>query len=166
MRNVRIKNSLFAAAAVLGVAAFGASGANAATANGTANATVLTAISIAAVSALDFGSMGNAANTITISTAGVRSATDNSQLAGGTVGAAQFTVTGSGATAYTITLPGAILINNGGNNMTVNNFAHNAGGTPALVGGTDTFEVGADLTVGAAQVTGAYTGTFVMTVNY
>lgn len=166
MKTVRIRNSLFAAAAVVGLAAFGISDADAASANGTANATIVTAIGITAGNTLEFGSIGNATNTVTVSAAGLRTATDATQLAGGAPQAASFNVSGDGATAYTITLPASATIASGGNTMTVNNFTHDAGGAPALVAGADSFNVGADLVVGAAQVAGAYTGTFAVIVNY
>ncbi len=41
-----------------------------------------------------------------------------------------------------------------------------AGGTPTLAGGSDTFNVGATLHVGATQAAGPYSGTFAVTVNY
>ncbi len=41
-----------------------------------------------------------------------------------------------------------------------------AGPNPTLVGGSDTFSVGATLNVGAAQASGTYSGTFPVTVNY
>ncbi len=40
------------------------------------------------------------------------------------------------------------------------------GGTPTLVAGSDTFNVGATLHVGATQAAGTYSGTFPVTVNY
>lgn len=168
MNTVRNKNSLFAAAAVLGLVAFATSHAEAASANGTANATIVQAIGITAGNTLEFGTIGNAANTVTISTAGARSASDATQLAGGTPQAASFNITGQGTSAYTITLPASATITDpvSLDTMTVNNFMHDAGGAPALVGGVDSFNVGADLTVGALQTAGAYTGAFAVTVNY
>ncbi len=41
-----------------------------------------------------------------------------------------------------------------------------AGASPTLVGGSDTFNVGATLNVGATQASGTYSGTFAVTVNY
>lgn len=152
----------------IGIAGFASSGAQAASDTGTANATIVQAIGITAVNSLEFGDILNgAANTVTVSPAGVRSATDGTQLIGGTVQAASFNVTGDGNRAYTITLPAAATVTEGGGaTMTVNNFTHNAGGAPALTAGADTFNVGADLTVALGQVAGAYTGTFTVTVNY
>jgi hypothetical protein len=152
----------------IGIAGFASNGAQAATANGTANATIVEAIGISAGNTLEFGDILNgAANTVTVTAAGVRSATDPTQLIGGTVQAASFNVTGDGNRAYTITLPGPVVVTEGGGaTMTVNSFTHDAGATPALAGGAASFNVGANLVVSNGQTAGAYNGTFVMTVNY
>ena len=157
----------------LGIAAIGfASGdAQAASANGTGNATIVQAIAISAVNTLEFGDILNgnvAANTVTVSTAGARSATDGTQLIGGTVQAASFNITGDGNRAYTITLPadGVVTLTGPGPAMAVNGFNHDAGGAPALTAGADSFNVGADLVVAVGQTAGAYSGTFAVTVNY
>ena len=51
--------------------------------------------------------------------------------------------------------------------MTLNNFVHDAGGTPTTNGSGDlVFNVGGDLVVNAAQASGAYSGTYTVTVNY
>ncbi|MBL4667531.1 MAG: DUF4402 domain-containing protein [Sneathiella sp.] len=51
--------------------------------------------------------------------------------------------------------------------MVLNNFSHDAGGTPATDGSGDlVFNVGGDLVVNVAQVSGAYAGTYTVTVNY
>ena len=80
--------------------------------------------------------------------------------------AASFNVTGEGSQAYAITLPSSATLNSGGNTMTVDTFTHDAGGSPALSSGSDSFNVGATLNVGASQAPGAYTGTFAVTVGY
>ncbi len=41
-----------------------------------------------------------------------------------------------------------------------------AGATPTRVGGSDTFNVGATLHVGATQAAGTYSGTVAVTVSY
>ena len=41
-----------------------------------------------------------------------------------------------------------------------------AGACPTLVGGSDTFNVGATLNVGGTQAGGTYSGPFAVTVNY
>jgi hypothetical protein len=50
--------------------------------------------------------------------------------------------------------------------MNLTDFVHDAGIAPALVGGTNTFQVGATLNVGINQAAGVYTATFPVTVNY
>ena len=150
----------------IGLAGLASSGAQAASDTGTANATIVQAIGITAVNTLEFGDILNgAANTVTISPASVQSATDGTQLIGGTVQAASFDVTGDPSRAYTVSLPVSTTVTGPGPAMTVNNFTHNSGGALG-VAGTDTFNVGADLIVANGQTAGAYTGTFTVTVNY
>ena len=62
-------------------------------------------------------------------------------VTGGTQAAGVYNVTGMGTKAYSISDPGSVIISSAGNNMTVNTFTHDAGPTPALTGGTDTFNV-------------------------
>jgi hypothetical protein len=50
--------------------------------------------------------------------------------------------------------------------MTVNGFNHDAGGSPALTAGADTFNVGATLNINGGQAANAYSGTYTLTVNY
>ncbi len=51
--------------------------------------------------------------------------------------------------------------------MTIDTYTDDAGGTPQLSGsGSDTFNVGATLNVGASQAAGTNSGTFAVTVNY
>ncbi len=87
-------------------------------------------------------------------------------LLGGTPAAASFNVTGDGNANYSITLPSSTTLSSGGDTMTVDTFNHDAGATPTLAGGADTFNVGATLNVGATQAVGTYSGTFDVTVNY
>lgn len=167
MKHFMNTTSIVAAVAVAGFVGFASSGAMAASTTGTANATIVSALSVTAGGTpLEFGTIGNAANTVTVDTTGARSATDATQLAGGTPTAADFNVTGNASTAYSISIP-ATTITDGTTVLTVNNFTHDAGATPTLsAGGADTFNVGADLIVTAGATTGAYTGTFTVTVNY
>ena len=79
---------------------------------------------------------------------------------------ASFDVTGDGNANYSITLPSSTTLSSGGNTMIVDTFNHDAGASPTLVGGSDTFNVGATLHVGATQASGTYSGTFSVTVNY
>jgi hypothetical protein len=83
----------------------------------------------------------------------------------GLVQAAKFTVNGEGTSAYSIAIPGSIIITSSANTMTIVPVS-NPSGSGALVGGTQDIYVGGTLTVAAAQAVGSYTGTFNVTVNY
>ena len=116
---------------------------------------------------MDFGTMltTGTAGTVTVTPAGARSSV-NVDLFGGLPSAASFDVTGEAGQAYFITLPSSTILSSGANTMTVDTFNHDAGATPTLVGGSDTFNVGATLNVGATQASGTYSGTFAVTANY
>ncbi len=129
--------------------------------------TVLAPISISSSGDMDFGTMvtTGTAGTVTVTPAGARSSV-NVDLLGGVPSAASFDVTGASGANYSITLPSSATLSSGGNTMTIDTFNHDAGATPTLVGGSDTFNVGATLHVGATQASGTYSGTFSVTVNY
>lgn len=165
MKHFMNTTSIIAVAAVAGFVGFASSGANAASTTGTANATLVTALSVTSGGTpLEFGTIGNAANTVTVDVAGARTATDPSQLAGGAPTAADFNVVGNGTAAFTVTLPASVLIANGPANLTVNNFTHNA--PAALTAGAAAFDVGADLVIAGGEAAGLYTGSFTVIVNY
>ncbi len=130
--------------------------------------TLLAPISISTGANMDFGTMltTGTAGTVTVTPAGARSSV-NVDLFGGVPSAASFDVTGEGGENYSITLPSSTTLSSGGNTMTVDTLNHDAGASPKLpVGGSETFNVGATLSVGAAQAAGTYSGTFSVTVNY
>ncbi len=125
-------------------------------------------ISISAGASMDFGTMTptGTAGTVTVTPAGARSSV-NVTLFGGFPAAASFDVTGEGGHTYSITLPSSATLTSGGDTMTIDTFTDDAGGAPSLSGaGSDTFNVGATLNVGATQAAGTYSGTFAVTVNY
>lgn len=136
-----------------------------ASATGNAVQVVTTAIAIAYVSDIDFGTapQGDAAKTVAPGAA--ENATNGS-----------FTVTGTPSTAYTISLPadGVVTMTTagGGANKTiaVDSFVSSpAAGANGMTdgSGSQTLFVGATrAALGAAQVTGNYTGTFTVTVVY
>lgn len=137
------------------------------TANASAN--VITPLAITEANGMDFGdvSVGTVGGTIVLATNGGRSVTGDAEaVIGGTEAAGVYNVTGEGTKAYSISFPASAILSSAGNNMTVDNFAHDAGATPALTGGADSFNVGATLNIGASQPPGAYTGTYTLTVNY
>jgi hypothetical protein len=80
------------------------------------------------------------------------------------VGAAQFQVTGYAGASYNVTLSNSATITSGSNTMTVGSFTKNE--TGVLTGGSEIFNVGGTLTVGAGQAPGEYTGPFDVTVAY
>ncbi len=130
-------------------------------------ATILAPISISVGAGMDFGTMGptGTAGTVTMTPAGARSSV-NVDLVGGTSSAASFDVTGEGNAGYSITLPSSTTLTSGANTMTVDTFTDDTGPNQKLSGGSDTFNVGATLNVGATQAEGSYSGTFAVTVNY
>ncbi len=143
--------------------------ADAATATFSANARIIPAILISNTTDLEFADIipdPVSADTVVVDTAGARTC-GASLSCSGVAGAATFLVTGAANATYAITLPGAANINSGPDTMSVGTFTDSNGGVGTLsVLGTDTFTVGATLSVGAGQPQGTYTGTFIMTVNY
>jgi hypothetical protein len=159
--------ALFALVTLLAAGSLFAQSSASATAN--ANARILTPIAIAKVSDLNFGSLvSTTGGTVTVSPAGAATPSAGVTIVTpGSVSAATFNVTGEPSTAYTITLPTSITISNGAQTMAVDTFTSNPGGTGALSpAGTQLLAVGGKLTVGVAQATGSYTGTFNVTVAY
>ena len=162
------KLNLIAFAAILAFAIAGPAQA-ADTATATARATLVDPITLTKNVDLDFGrlSSGAAGGTAVVSAAGARSVTGDVVEEGGTITAAEFDITGEDGLVYDITLPTSISITSGGDSMTVNTFTSDkAGNSSTLTGGTDTFNVGGTLNVGASQATGTYTGTFDVTCAY
>jgi len=163
---------LILAALVMMVSASGAYAQ--ATATATATATIVTPISITKTVDMNFGNVAVQAatgGTVVLTPAGARSITGGVTLPGvtGTVAAASFTVNGQGTYTYAITLPSTDLtITSGSNTMIVNTFTSTPSATGALTAGAQTLNVGATLTVAAAQASGVYvSGTpFNVTVNY
>lgn len=112
-----------------------------------------------------------ASGTVTVSTAGARSATGSITLrSGGSVAAASFTMTGSSNSTYTITLPAnnSVTISSGGQTLTLTNFTCSLPLSGSRLGGgatSLTFTVGADATIVPNATPGSYSGTFNVTVN-
>lgn len=152
------------------VAAFAApESATAADATGNASATIATPISVSESSSLSFGTIlaGASQSTIVVSTAGARSlGSGDATLFGGTPAAAAFDVTGEGSASYSVSFTDGTLTRDGGSEtMTVDTFTDDSGGSISG-GGSDSFNVGATLTVAANQVAGSYTGTYTVSVDY
>jgi hypothetical protein len=155
-----------------------------ASANANGGAQIVTAITISKNQDLLFGQIVSdpTGGTVTVTPAGVRTASENTLLGQSgsvhaTVQAASFAITGMPGYLYTVTLPtiditNPVTITSGaggtGLTMTLDTFtsATLSGTTTLSSGGTDTLTVGANLNVGANQLTGYYTGSFSVTVAY
>lgn len=167
-----MKTNILRATAIAAIALSGtvvAGQAYAASASGSASATIATPVSISETTALSFGTIladDTASSTIVVSSAGARSVGSGSaQLLGGTVSNAAFSVSGESGATYTISYTAGSLTGPG-TAMAVDTFTDDTSSTGTLTGGSDTFNVGATLTVGANQTAGSYSGSYTVTVNY
>lgn len=109
-----------------------------------------------------------AGDTITLSANDTISAAGTSSLSGTPV-SGEFTATGTENAAIDISFSpnNSRKLSGPGSEIPLNNYTHNAGVTPALDAlGSLTFKVGVDLSVGASQAVGTYTGTYKVIVNY
>lgn len=122
-------------------------------------------IAITQDTALAFGNIGPSATagTVTISLASAKSVTGGVTDLGGTSAAGAFTVTGASGATYSVTVPASVTLTGAGDDMSAS-LTNDGGGT--LTGGTDTFNVGGTLSVGANQAAGSYSGTYTVSVNY
>lgn len=166
-----------AISALLGAtgSAFAAPGGQSAT-TGSANATLIRAISIAAVTDLRFGIIAapNTLGTITIGPSGT--ITESGSIAGaaainqGTItrGPAAFAVAGDPARLFYVTLPASVSVNAGSAAMVVGPFTsnHTAGASSFDTAGKFALAVGAMLSVAAGQTPGKYSGTYSVTAAY
>jgi hypothetical protein len=143
----------------------------AATVDGNASATVLTPLSIAlGTNAMNFGDVAGDADvdtTVVLTTAGATSSADGASVAG-TPLAGDFDVTGSGVLSYSISLPAdsTVTLTGPGTAMPVDGFTDSLAGSGTLTAGSDSFTVGATLTINSNQTAGAYSGTYTVIVNY
>ncbi len=145
--------------------------ANAASATGTATAEILSSLSVAQNQALDFGQIAvNGVGTVVVATGATPVDTCSANLVcAGTKTRGGFTATGAPGIGLTASVQQAsITLSNGaGGTMTVDTFTlYWPNGTTVAAGGTQTFDVGARLSVGAGQATGVYNGTYTVNVAY
>lgn len=175
-KHVRFTGKLAAAVAAAALGMGLAAPAHAAQATANATGTVVTPITIAAVTDLVFGRFApGAGGTVTVSTGGVRSNTGAVLMTGAAPSAARFNITGDASATYSITHSGSTSLNNGPSSMALTKFsdltAANATSGVATsgvlsAGGTQSLYVGGTLAVAASQAPGVYTGTVVATVEY
>lgn len=161
------KLSIPMAALAVGAALFG-NDAYAASASGSATAQIAAPISIGETASLSFGTVTTSATagTVVITTAGARTVTGGVSTLGGAPAAGAFSVAGEGTASYTVSLPSSASLSGPGTAMTVDGFSISGLTTRSLVGGADTFSLGATLNVNANQTSGAYSGSYTVSVNY
>jgi Mat/Ecp fimbriae major subunit len=144
--------------------------ANAAT--GGATVQIVNAIGISNTVGLNFGQVigGSGASVVTVTPGGVRTLTSGTAvLAGGTVTAASFAVTGGIGAAYTVTLPATVGLTSGANTLTITSVTSSPSGAAGLLdsSGAQTLLVGGVLAIPAGPAaSGIYSGTFDVTVAY
>ncbi|MCX6249150.1 MAG: DUF4402 domain-containing protein [Bacteroidetes bacterium] len=140
-----------------------------------ATATIVAPITITEILNMDFGLLAVNATLGTVELTPAASpvrtpAGGVTLITGGTITAAEFTVTGVAGYTYTITLPSTSTnILNGANFMWVDTWMDDKiSHQGTLASGTDNFYVGGTLHVHASQAAGIYTSAtpFTVTVNY
>jgi len=133
------------------------------TQTGTANAQIVQALALAEDTQLDFGDIipDPAGDTVTVDRVADTQSCPASTCTAHARG--QWTVTGSDQAVDVTITTNPISLTSGANSMSANiDFPASI----TLAGGTATFFTGGDLTVGAAQADGAYSGTYELTVDY
>ena len=164
MKDKTMKKSLLLFSALVGLSL--ASGAEAVTVSGTVKAVIKGAITATQTQEMNFGTISSsgAGAAVTMDPSGVRTSTlsfyNNSQ-------AGIFSITAEPSTALTISFGNGTLTS-GANSMTLSNFTHstNTGTDTTDSSGKLTLNIGADLNVGANQASGAYAGTYNVTLSY
>ncbi len=153
------------AASVFAVTAFLQSGEPAEAITANSNARIAIPVTISESNALSFGfaSPSGVAGTIEISLAGVQTATGGVGALGGPHSQGIFAVTGETNNAFTTTVAATSTLSGPGSDM-IATLSNNAPSN--LSGGSATINVSASLAVGINQTTGAYSGTYSITVNY
>ena len=154
-------------AAAIAVPAAAAPG-DTATANGVASAEIVAPISIVhdTDSALDFGTMvTDAAGTVSVTSAGVATASGPKLLVGSTSSADSFTVSGDPGRTFDI-VTGNGTVTSGTDTMSFTTSPSAATGTLNAASGDANFTVGGVLTVAADQAAGSYTGSYTATATY
>lgn len=173
-------NKKLIAAVAVGVIGVGGFVQTASAINGTANAVLVTPISISETTQLNFGSISNGwlsagpgSSNVVVNDDGVTATSYGTNLAAvspATDTRGVFAVSGSGTLAYTITIPASTTITDGSTNMNVALTTRTASTGPGtagtLSGGADTVYVGGTLTVSDTNAAGTYSGTYAITVAY
>jgi len=141
-------------------------------ATATATATVIAPLTISASSDLDFGSLAaTSGGTVSVSAAGVRTATAGVTLVPGATTAAAYLISAYNGANITIAIPAAAitLTDASLNTMTIDTYVSSIpAGNYTLTAASATLSLGATLHVAAGQPAGTYTNSsdLTVTVNY
>ena len=169
----------FAVAGAVIAAAMASTGAQAATATATAKVEILTPVTIAKTSDLDFGLIATSgAGSVVVNESSAAKSCTGSVICVGTTGVlAAFDVTAAAAQAITVSVGNASLVGPtgsvampaalriSGTGVTVTGAGLNTGTfTSAVL--AKSIKVGGTVTVGATQLAGVYTGSFTLTADY
>lgn len=167
---MKVKNKFYAIA-ILAIAF--ATNANAqATATASSTALLVTPISIAKTTDMDFGTIAASATlgTVILDTANSRTISGGASLHGGTATAAVFTVTGEPNAGFAITIPTTdITLSDGAlHDLILNGLVTLGTSSTLAAGGTMAIKVGATLNLPANAVGGTYSNAsdLFVTVNY
>ena len=159
------KRKIVVVASIFAVTAFLVFGERAEAISANSNAAIALPVSIVESTALNFGfaSSSGVSGTVEISLAGVQTATGGVGALNGSPTQGIFAVTGETNNAFTTNVDATSTLSGPGANM----IATLSDDAPSnLSGGSATINVSASLAVGVNQTTGAYSGTYAITVNY
>jgi Mat/Ecp fimbriae major subunit len=159
-----MNNTFKAIAFSMLAATIGASGAaNASTGSADATATILTPIVVTKTDNLEFGKIvaGSSPSTVEV---GASSFTCGAVTCTGSHKAAGFGLTGTDGESVSVASDASVTLTSGSDTMTATLTPSDTSLT--LASGAASFTVGGTLSVGANQASGAYTGSFNVTVDY
>lgn len=150
-------------------------GTGAVTGSGSGTASVFRGIAITKSTDLSFGKIvrpSAGSGTVTLTAAGARSVTgtNTAALASPAATVAAFSVTGEGGQAVTVTVPASFTMTSGANSLTVTTASTGSGvqnlSSTITNAGSLAVSVGGSFPLTSATATGAYTGTFTVSVAY
>jgi len=151
-------------------------GAYAAATTGSADAVIVTPVTIGQSDAMNFGNIaaGASSSVIDLTTASVRSVDsgDAALVGGGTTLAGSFDITGASGTTVNLTLGSTATLGDGTNTMSAGTFVVDVANPITMTGSAVNVNVGAKLTVGASQASGSYStgaangSAYTATANY
>jgi hypothetical protein len=170
------KMTRWAASGALLAAVATPAAAQSASASASATTTILQPLTISKSSDLGFGTIvkptTTTVSTVTVSTAGSRTVTGGTAVAANTAGvsAAVFVVNGEGGRTFSITVPASFNMTSGANSLAVTT-TKSTGATGTLSGslgsqGSLSLAVGGSFKLSRTTPSGAYSGTFQVTVAY